>query len=168
MPAPRGFTLLESIVALIILGGVIGATMTLRSQAVEASLRVEEALAERRVADRVMALAINGMLGRPIEGASEPSALDADASGSELDEADDEAYVVRVWRGEHLGLAYECRIEPVRVEFPEIPLNPWQRVRLEEGSIEEDPDDQPVTTLDALQFSVRCGSVTVTRTIVRD
>ncbi len=87
----RGFTLLEAVIALIILSSFVVACLQLRLNGLRAGRAVAEAQRVERAIDDVLTLATSRLLPEPI--------VERDAEG-------DVARII--WRGEHAGMPFEC------------------------------------------------------------
>lgn len=99
----RGFTLLEAVIALIILSSFVVACLQLRLNGLRAGRAVAEAQRVERAIDDVLQLAGHQLLPDPIV------------------ERNDNGDVARViWRGAYAGFAYECVSERAAVPAPSI------------------------------------------------
>lgn len=100
-PSPRrqsaGFTLLEAIVALVILASACIVCMQIRAQSISSHERLARQQRVDRATDAVFQMMINGLLPRP----------EKDAKSGRP-----------VWRGEHLGKPFEVTRDRVIVANP--------------------------------------------------
>jgi len=145
---PRAFTLLEAVIALVILTALIASVLSLRASAVAASIAVDTALAEQRVADRVLTLAIEGLLSSP-EQTDRPPEPGLENHPPQLR-----------WAGATDGLDWVCTRTFVLVERPTVPPPPGaEPEQTEDGDAEEAaPGMIPVALIE-----LRCGDTTVRR-----
>ena len=167
MAAARAFTLLESLVALVILTSLVTSVFVLRSEGIEAGVRVERALTEQRAADHVMRLALEGLLGAPDtppETAGNRAAARAPQPTPGVrsaDRASDGTASATLppplrWSGTALGVDYVCTRTFVFVEAPELPPPPG-------APIADAEEDLVPRRLAVALFEVRCGSVVIRR-----
>ena len=104
--APRrrtGFTLLEAMIAVVILAGVAAVCLQLRVQSLRTAFAVEEAGAERRAIEHLLMLAEAGVLPGP------------------QGPADDDPTMTVRWRGDWLGRPFLCTKArtPLRSPIPD-------------------------------------------------
>jgi|GEM_PF-3169621 len=96
-----GFTLLEVIIALVILSLFAVVTLQMRLDGLRAGQKIAQTQQAQRALDDVLELAINQMLPNPVI------------------LRDDTGAIVRVvWRGERLGETYECVSETIQTPAP--------------------------------------------------
>ena len=93
--ASAGFTLLEAVLALMILSGVVVAALGIRAQSIKVAHQLTAARGAQHDAQALFDLASAGLLGEPA--AVEPESRTV------------------IWRGEHLGHPYEMRSMPVEL-----------------------------------------------------
>ena len=98
--APFGVVLLEAIISLVVIAGVAGACVGLRSQSIRQRIAVERALGTDNALSTLLTEATAGLLDAPI--------IETGDDGSER----------RVWRGERFGEPYEIRAAIVEVRNP--------------------------------------------------
>jgi len=91
------FTLLEAVIALLVLSSVIVSVLSLRSQAIAQGIRISERQFIEREAESLFRMLLAGMLDRPTR--SEESAN-------------------VTWKGTHLGREYEIVREYTQLENP--------------------------------------------------
>lgn len=139
--AQVAFTLLEAVVALALLSAVAVASLSVRAASVAAAVRIERRLAAASAADAALRMALAGAL---FDAAPPPP---RGASEAELDAA-----LLAIWRGDVSGLACECVREVVRVPAPRLPSARDARADA------SDSRDRPARkSIRALRFSARCG-----------
>jgi len=97
----RAFTLLESIIALALIGAVAGACLQLRAQSLAGRQRLAERQTIDRALDTILRLAQAGLL----EGGTRERSSDGDTLRT-------------TWSGEHLGEPFTCRRERVTAPNP--------------------------------------------------
>lgn len=99
----HGFTLLEVVIALVILATFAVTCLQLRASGLHAAKQIERSQRTQRAIDDVLELAVNRLLPDPVV------------------DRDDKGALVRItWRGEHLGQPYECVSEVVTVAAPRL------------------------------------------------
>lgn len=95
--ARAGFTLLEAILALLLLGAAVVACLDLRLQMMGGARQLEAALARERHLQSIFDLVVAGSLGPP-----------------EVNEADG----ARRWRGDQLGVPFEVEARKRTLDHP--------------------------------------------------
>lgn len=125
-----GFTLLEVVIAIVILATFAVACLQLRVNGLHAAKQIEKSQRSQRAIDDVLELAVNRMLPDPVV------------------ERDEKGALVRItWRGEHLGHAYECVSEVVMVPAP----------RLARAQTEAEPKEPAAATVRVQRYVVTIG-----------
>ncbi len=95
------FTLLESVIALVIVAGVAGACLQARAQALAATRSIADSTVLTREMDAILAEARAGLLPQPVEV--------RDSTGR---------MVERVWSGVRAGAEFRCRWDVVQAPNP--------------------------------------------------
>lgn len=94
---PRSFTLLEAVLATVILSSVVVVCLELRAQTVRHATRIDARQQVMRETDSLLTMATGGFLGEP----------QVDAESRTL-----------TWTGSHLGSPYEVVASPVEMDNP--------------------------------------------------
>lgn len=96
-----GVTLLESVIAIVIIAAVAGASLELRSRSMHARLAAAQAAETAGVLDALLRKATGGLMGE-----------------AQLTSADDDGRVRRVWTGEQGGDPFEVIVEDIEQANP--------------------------------------------------